>query len=178
MALYLGIIATFLIQEFASVAAALVAAHNNHLNLWIVHAIWLAGTIVDILVGYYVGQWLRETSDIAWVKRYEKKLNDWRERLGDRGVDTALTLLAIIDYPWINAFAASWIDIPFRSVFLFTLLGNAIWYGLELATVFGLIAVAPDFTYWIIGGAAIAFVLLALFGYWKGKSKMPSREVP
>jgi membrane protein YqaA with SNARE-associated domain len=165
--LWLSLIFALIVQEFASAGAALIAAQQNHLNFWLVNVVWLCGTIFDILFGYLLAKRLKTVVHPRWVQHSERRVKRLQARIGKYGENIALLLLAIIDYPWLNSFIGSWLDIPFKNILICTLIGNLVWYAIEWAGVLGIVTFAPHFNYWLLVAAGGVLVVIILWGVWR-----------
>ncbi|HVN26471.1 MAG TPA: hypothetical protein VMT99_02350 [Candidatus Paceibacterota bacterium] len=141
MGLWALIVATFIIQEFATTAIVLVTAMKAGFALWPIHIIWAVGTVIDMYVGYELGRLLKTRLKgkraVAWIDRSAHKVEQW---LGGHGTNVALLLLSIVDFPYLNAFIGAWLDVPLGMTMLFTFIGNFGWYLALWGTVLGLSA--------------------------------------
>jgi membrane protein YqaA with SNARE-associated domain len=156
MGLWALITATFLIQEFATTALVLVVAQRSDIPLWPIHIIWAATTLADMYVGYLLGQLLKhKLNKNKFVQRIDGWVHKADESLGKYGTNLALMLLGIIDFPYINTFIGAWLDVPMNMAFLFTFIGNFIWYLLLWGTVLGL-------TSFISNPSIILFIIIAI----------------
>jgi membrane protein YqaA with SNARE-associated domain len=166
MSLWLLITIALTLQEGLSVLAVLVRAYQLHYSLWAIHAIWLAVTVIQISLAYYFGKWIqkkfKESKFERWAEKYAHKLEASIDKNGEK---IALMLLSSIISPAIAAFLASWLEIPFSSVFVFALLGDAFWYASTWATVLGAFQIISIAKYGllIVIGLAIIFVLISHF---------------
>ena len=132
MKTWLFIIITLIIQEPASTDAAIFQARHLGLNLWIVHLIWLAATMLDIWLGYKIGKWVQKKFHGTKFELFAEKWAGKFERfIGERGEKSTLVLLGVVNFPYINTFLASWFRIPFKNVFILVLIGDAIYYSIE-----------------------------------------------
>ena len=127
------IVPVLFIQELALTEATLILVYHSGFNLWIVHAIWLAATVIDIAFGFYIGKYLRNRSiGSGWfsatIGRWSEK---FKEYVGHRGKALALMLLGLFLFPYIAAFLAAWFDINIVQTTVFVSLGNLIWYLLS-----------------------------------------------
>ncbi len=158
-----------LLQETATADAALFAAQQAHLDLWVVHAVWAAATAVDIWIGFLAGTMARSAWGDTRIGRFAER---WAETLrafmGERGAKWTLTLLGLVNFPWANAFIAAWLERDYRAAFLFIFLGDALWYALEWAIVLGIWSVLPNphvaIFVVIFGALALGAVAKWIFG--------------
>jgi len=158
MGLWALITATFFIQEFATTALVLVLAEHSNVPLWPIHIIWAATTITGMYVGYLLGALLKKRlSKNKFVERMDAWADEITKNLGGYGANVALMLLGIINFPYLNAFIAAWLGVPMNMAFLFTFIGNFVWYLLLWGTVLGLTSFIhnPDIILLIIVAAGI-----------------------
>jgi hypothetical protein len=154
-------------QEVATAGAALLSAHENGLNPWLIHAIWFAATIGDIAIGYYLGKWIQlrfKNSKIdIWAKKWAVKID---RSIGKTGMKISLILLGIVMYPYLLAFVASWLpNLSLEDIFLYTTAGNLIWYIFEWATILGITAAGHNYQliFAIIAAVGIVAILVVNF---------------
>jgi membrane protein YqaA with SNARE-associated domain len=166
MSLWLLITAALTVQEGLSVLAVLLKAYQLHYSLWIIHLIWLSVTILQIVLAYFLGKWIQKRFAYSklevWIKKSVHKLE---KSIDTNGEKIALVLLSSVLSPAIAAFAASWLEIPFGNVFIFTLLGDLFWYASTWATVLGAQQILLNAKYGllILIGIGIIFVLISHF---------------
>jgi membrane protein DedA with SNARE-associated domain len=138
MTVWLLLIVALIIQETATAAAAFSLATQHHIPIWLIHILWAAGTLFDMYIGYIVGQFVREryhtSRVVARVNRFVEKI---RQPLGQYGDRMVLTALATINFPYLNTFIAPWLGTTMKTSFIFTFIGNAIWYALLWLTILG-----------------------------------------
>ena len=129
---WLFIILCVFIQEPASTDAAIFQVRSLHLDLLLVNLIWLAASALDIWIGYKIGKWIqkryRGKKFILLSEQWAKKLENF---IGKKGEKFALILLGVVNVPYLNSFIASWLDIPFKSLFTYILIGDAIYWIIE-----------------------------------------------
>lgn len=142
---WLFVIACLFIQEPTSTDAAIFLVRQNHLNLWVVNVIWLAATIIDIVVGYLVGKWIQRafqsTRLVAWSKQWAEKIEQFIGKSGERFV---VILLGVINFPYLNAFLFSWLRLSFKNLFVLLLIGNAIYWLIEWGINIGVRSAVAD----------------------------------
>jgi len=132
MKTWLLITLAVIIQEPASTDAAIFQARHLGLNLWIVNLIWLAATLVDIYLGYRIGKWIQKKyAGKKFVVVAEKLASKIENFIGRSGENFALILIGVINFPYLNAFLASWLPIRFRNAFVLILIGDAIYWAIE-----------------------------------------------
>jgi len=138
MSLWLLLTGALLIQEGLSVTLLLLRAYQEHYFLWAIHFIWLAVTVIQIYIGFYLGKWIQKRFANSKFERWMKKSTHRLDKyIGTSGEAIALMLVAGVVSPAIAALGAAWLDISFTSVLTFALIGDLFWYVSEWATVFG-----------------------------------------
>jgi hypothetical protein len=139
MPIWLLITATLIPQEFATSAIVFIIAIQNNFPIWAINIIWLCTTSLDMYVGYMLGKFTQEklegTRFFNWAERWIKR---GRAEIGLHGEKMSLSLLGVINFPFINAFIGSWIGLSFKMTFLLTLAGNFVWFLFLWGTVLGL----------------------------------------
>jgi hypothetical protein len=139
------VVVALVVQEFTSTAVALLAARDAGFNLWLVHAIWLGVTVLEIVIGFVVGTWTQRkfsgSRAARWAESFSVRLHG---KIGNHGKNFFLTVLSFLSFAWLAGFVASWIDVPFMNILLFSVLGEAIWYLFEWAVALGLLAISPN----------------------------------
>ncbi len=138
VSLWIFIIISFFFQEAVSMTAALVAAEQQHLPMLAVHGAFAALTILDMYIGFAAGTWakgrLNHSRFGTWVNN---KMEGLHKMLGEHGEKFSFTILGIIDFPYINTFIASWLNLPRKTAFILTFVGDTISYAILWATVTG-----------------------------------------
>lgn len=132
MGLWFFIIFSLIVQEPASTDATIFLVRENHINLILIHTIWLFATLMDITIGYIIGKWIQTKSKDTKVGIWAKQ---WAERIeyviGKRGEYFAIILISIINFPYLNAFILSWLNIRFRKLLILIFLGDLIYWIIE-----------------------------------------------
>lgn len=164
MPTWILVAAVLIPQEFASSAIVFVIAVQNNFPIWAINLIWICTTLLDMYVGYMLGKFAREklheTSFFNWVERWMEK---WRRAIGLHGEKLSLSLLGIIDFPYVNAFLGAWIGLPPGMTFGLTFAGNFVWYLFLWGTVLGLSTLVrnPDIILLVlVVGALLSHFLL------------------
>lgn len=138
MSFWLVITGVLFIQEGIATLAVLLTAYQLHYPLLAIHAIWLAATVIQICLGYALGKWIQKKfADSKVEKRVKKYAESLDRSIGKRGEAVALILLSGIVSPGITAFLGSWLNVSFRNILIFAVLGDLIWYVSEWVTVIG-----------------------------------------
>lgn len=153
---WLFLIIALVVQETATATVAFTSAMNNHIPIWAIHILWASFTIFDAYVGFRFGHLIRNhyrnARVVRWAERIVEKL---RGPLGKYGGRFLVTVLALINFPYVASFIASWLGIEMRTSVLFTFIGNAIWYVLLWVAILG----ADTF---LKGPAAVIFVIVVV----------------
>lgn len=132
-------------QEFASTAIVFIFALQHNFPIWAINLIWFCVTSLDMYVGYMLGKFtqekLEETRFFNWTERW---IGKGRAELGVHGEKLSLALLGVINFPYVNTFIGSWIELPFNMAYLLTLAGNFVWLLFLWGTVLGLSALVSN----------------------------------
>jgi membrane protein YqaA with SNARE-associated domain len=171
MKLWLLIALVLTIQEGFSVLATLVRASELHYSFWIISLVWLVVTILQIALGYYLGKFIQKKSKGSrferWAEKYARKLEKSISKSGEK---LALVIFSSAVSPGIGAFLASWLDISFADIFIYSLLGDLFWYLSTLATVFGVVALLSKARFGLIILICIVVVILLISYFRKAKT--------
>jgi len=126
------IIFALFIQEPASTDAAIFLIREQHINLWLINLIWATATVIDITVGYLIGKWIQRRFQnaklVKWSERWATRIENFIGRKGER---FSLILLGIINFPYLNAFLASWLKLSFKNVFILIFIGDTLYWIIE-----------------------------------------------
>ena len=166
MKFWLLLVAILVIQELASANAILLFAYQQHHNLWLVHGIFLAATTVDIYIGYYFGKWIQKKRPagklVVLAKKWAVKIESV---MGMTGQKLWLLLLGALNFPHVDAFLASWLNLSFPEIFLFLFLGDLLWYVSEWLIILGVhsFVVNPATAIYVTIGISIILSVIARF---------------
>jgi hypothetical protein len=166
MSLWIFITIALTVQEGLSVLAVLLRAYQLHYSIWLIHGIWLCVTIAQITLAYFFGKWVQKSFEHSKFERWVKKSVHTLEKSIDKnGERIALMLLSSIISPALAAFVASWLEISFGNIFIFTLLGDLFWYTSTWATVLGAQQLLSNAKYGVLVliFIVICFVLISHF---------------
>ncbi len=161
MRLWLLLVLTFIVQEPISTSAVLLQAYQDHYNVWLIHLLFVAATVFDILVTYYLGVFIQKRFGnrriSLWLK---KKLEQFSSFIGEKGRVVALIVYAPMLFP-VSGFFIPWLDIPLGQALPYLFIGETIfWYLYVWLLVLGVRSVtsnAQSALYLIlIVGAAVA----------------------
>ncbi len=125
------IIVALFLQEPTTTDAAIFQVRELGLNIWLIHALWIFATTFDMWIGYFGGKLIQKKFKDS---RFEAYSRQWALRvesfIGRRGEKFVLILLGIINFPWLNAFIASWLSLPFKTLLILIGTGNAVYWGI------------------------------------------------
>ncbi len=170
MIIWIYIVAAMVVQELAVVAAALGFAYHLELNIFLVHGIWLVATVIDALGGFILGQWIRGKYGAWVITRHAEALAEALERrISTNGRRLTLVVFGFLNFPYVNGFIGSWLNLSFADTLVFTLIGDALWYVSIWGTVAGINIIPADSRWGVVVGIGlvIALVLWARARYHK-----------
>lgn len=146
MSFWLIIAGTLFAQEGLLTLAVLLKAEQLHYSLLAIHAIWLIVTLFQIWLGYVIGKWIQKKfANSKFEIRLKKYAESLDHSIGKRGEAVALILMSGIVSPGLTALLGSWLNISFRNIVIFALIGDLIWYVSEWVTVIGATNIASLF---------------------------------
>ena len=141
---FLAIIPILFIQELVSLNATLLYAHIHHIG-WLILGLFIVTTMIDLVIGFYLGLWVKRKFKkgkvIVWIQNMTARFH---ALVGTRGRWVALLLLGNFSFPYINAFIAAWLDMPFWESFFWLFVGNLIWFGLLWLIIIGVSGVVHN----------------------------------
>lgn len=173
MTIWIYIAAAMLVQELAVVAAALGFAYRMGLNIFLVHGIWLVATVIDTIVGFKVGAWIRKKFATSLVARHAESLaGSLERRISTNGRRLTLVVFGFLNFPYVNGFIGSWLSLSFRDTLLFTLVGDFLWYVSIWGAVAGINIVPADSRWGAVAGIALVLgLVLAARAYYHRKKR-------
>jgi len=135
MKLWLLLTFSLIVQESATFTTTLYLSMQGHVSAWLIHLAFLCATSFDIWLGYHLGgyidrKFLHNSCFQRWVKKHSAFINK-------PGFEWILILTGLIDFPFLNGVIGSWVELPFRLVFVTTLIGDSIGYILLWAIALG-----------------------------------------
>ena len=161
MTIWIYIVAAMLVQELAVVAAALGFAYQLHVNIFLVHGVWLAATVFDAVVGFELGKWIRRKYSASTISRHAESLASALEhRISTNGRRLTLVVFGFLNFPYVNGFIGSWLNLSFADALLFTLVGDALWYLSIWGAVAGVNIIPADSRWAVVVGIALAIGLV------------------
>jgi membrane protein YqaA with SNARE-associated domain len=149
-------------QEIVSLNTVLFWVYHYHFHVVLIHILFIVATIIDIVVGFIAGKFVRRKMTHGKIVRFAEK---WSARfnsyVGKRGRWVALLIIGNFSFPYINAFLAAWLDMPFVESFIFIFIGNMIWYVSLWLLVLGVASVVPNS--WTALAVIVGITLIALY---------------
>lgn len=134
------ILLAFLVQEAVLIAPALVLAHGAQFSLILLFLLWIFATIFMVLLGYLLGK-VTQYYFQNWKFQIflTKKAESIEGTLGDKGQNVFLFILGIFYYPYVIGFAASWFKHSMSNVILYIVLGDCLWFVINLGIAYGIL---------------------------------------
>jgi membrane protein YqaA with SNARE-associated domain len=171
MPLYALLFGLFLIQEPVSSDAVLLEAYQYHYNVWIIHALFVLATVLDIVVGYAIGKWLHgRFSDNPLMQRLVRWTRPFSGSAGKYGEYVFFFLAGPFLFP-LSALIAPWLDISFARTLVFLLLGDAIfWYAPEWLIVLGVKGTVTDPLAALFGVIVFSLLFAAVMRYFQQRT--------
>ena len=123
------LLAGVFIQELVVLNAVLFATLQGTYPALLVHTLFVIATIIDIVVGFYVGKYLRKKTIHTRVTSYiqeQSKRFSFKKNKHHRWL--ILFLLGNFSFPYLNAAIAGYLDVPFWESAFFNFLGNMVFY--------------------------------------------------
>jgi membrane protein YqaA with SNARE-associated domain len=159
----------FLIQEPVSTGAVLLEAYHLHYNVWMIHALFSAATLLDIVIGYYLGVFIEKKFGrqkmVAWIRT---KFEKFAAFIGEKGKVVALIVYAPIIFPFSGIFVP-WLDISLPEALIFIFIGELIfWYVPEWLLVLGVKTFVTNPITGILTIVIVSIVLIAIPWYFSG----------
>lgn len=152
------------LQEVVTLNALLFAAKQGHYTIWVIHLIFAVATAFDIWIGYKIGKWTKNRYTTGRIVRFANKVSErFHAFMGKRGRKIAVFLLGNFSFPYVNAFLAAWLDIPFWEAFILLYIGNIVFYVVGWLFILGISIALPN-PVWGMAAvviASLAFVLIA-----------------
>lgn len=144
MRLWALIVLVSLVQELASSNAVFFEAYRAGYPLWIIHIIYAAATLFDIIFFYLLGSWMRNTYPehriIRFVRGFGERIE---ERAGKMGVRAAIFTAGVLNFTQIDAFALSWLSYSFSEVMVLLFVSNAVAYAIQWFFILGVQVLIP-----------------------------------
>lgn len=133
------------IQESVTLNGLLVKTYQGRYSIVFMTLLFVLATCIDILVGFWLGKYAKHRWNKGKVRVFARK---WAGRfytyVGKRGSKVYLLLLGYFSFPYLNAFIASWLDIPFMESFWYFFFGDLILYATSWLLVLGVTSIVPS----------------------------------
>jgi membrane protein YqaA with SNARE-associated domain len=169
--IWLYVFPIFLLQESVLTNTLILTIHEQGLNIWAVHLLWICATILGILLGYALG--CRVEKKAAGTKigtRLEEFTLSVERAAGKRGKPLMYFLVGIFCFPYVSGLVTSLLKEDIRKVILFLLAGNLVMYGVHWATALGIRSSLPSGSSAIVALIMITLVLVSIFKLLFGKA--------
>ena len=141
---WLIVIPTLIVQEVVSLNTVLFEVHQQHFHILLVHLVFVLATVFDIVVGYVLGKYLKKKMTggkvVAFADKLSAKLNAYA---GKKGRWVMLLVIGNFSFPYVNAFLAAWLDLPFWESFIFIFLGDMVYYAGIWLLILGVVKAVP-----------------------------------
>jgi hypothetical protein len=170
--IWLSLIAVFTIQEITSTAAVLLLAKNAGLNIWLIHLLFLATTILETALGFWLAQLIKQKFPHSRVAAWSKKLSSRWQLKRSKGTVWLLIGLGFLSLTWSVAFIGVWLEIPFTTILLWTTVGDIVWYGMEWGIALGVSWFAPNLVTSLVYIVVIGITLTIVFISFRKKAGM------
>jgi len=142
---WLLVLFILLVQETVTLNGLLVKAHEGEYSLWLIAIFFIIFTILDIVIGHFLGKFVKRKFNKGNVRSFAKKwANRLRDYIGKHGSNIYLLFLGYFSFPYLNSFITSWLDIPFWDSFWYLFFGNILFYITSLLLVLGITSIVPD----------------------------------
>lgn len=132
-------------QEAISMNVLIFATRHVLYPVLLIHTLFVVGTIIDILFGFWFGLWLKRRTVNTKISGYIQKTSD-RFSLGTKRYRRwlALLLLGNFSLPYINACIAGYLEMPFWESLFFIFVGNVASYVITWLIVIGVSSVTKN----------------------------------
>nr|WP_294948789.1 hypothetical protein [uncultured Mucilaginibacter sp.] len=139
-------LATLLIQESASTSASMTVAYQNHHNIYFFCGFFLFATIVEIIAAHRLSLYLkRKNLSIKYLKFITKYIDKAVGLVSIHEKKIFILILSSSVFPaYITTLVTSCFNLPFRTVFIYNLLGNILWFIVLWTVVIGVNKVVTD----------------------------------
>lgn len=156
------IVFALITQEIVSLNAVIFAAYHYHFHVVLIHILFLIATAIDIIIGFIIGKYVRRKMThgkiVAFAEKWSARFHSY---VGRRGRWVALLAIGNFSFPYINAFLAAWLDMPFIESFIFIFIGNIIWYISLWLLVLGIASTIPN--PWIAFTVVVSVALIGIY---------------
>ena len=164
--LFVGLI----LQEMFTLNALVFATHQGLYPPLLIHVLFLIGTIIDIVVGFYLGKFLNTKSSHSKISIYIQKV------AGKFEIHTnkykrwfALFLLGNFSFPYVNSCIAGYLGMSFWESSFFIFLGNMLYYASIWLLVLGIGIFVQKAQYGLLIGFGIILIVFLILRKIKNK---------
>jgi hypothetical protein len=158
------------IQETVTLNGLLVKVHQGYFSIMWVTILFIIATVLEILVGYFLGGYIKTYWNKGWLHRFATR---WADRfhtyIGKHGRKIYLLLLGYFSFPLINAFITAWLDIPFVESFWYLFFGNILFYATSWLLVLGVMSIIPNPVFAFATVIALTIVVTVIMRIWKSQ---------
>jgi membrane protein YqaA with SNARE-associated domain len=160
MQLWLLLTLAFIVQEPISSSVILLQAYQSHYNVWLITALFSVITIIEIVVGYYLGPWIeKKFGTRRLVATIKKRLDAFSAFIGEYGKIVGLIIFAPIIFP-VAAIFVPWFEVSLAEAIAYVLIGELIfWYAYEWLLVLGVHSFVTDQRWALFAIFAVSVVL-------------------
>jgi membrane protein YqaA with SNARE-associated domain len=126
---YLAAIGILILQETVLLNGLLVETQKGLYSMWVIHILFILATILDIWAGYAIGKLVQKKWPHGkFVRLGEKWSKRFHTSVGRLWRWIAIIIVGYFNFPYINGFAAAWIDESILKVFLLLFIGAILEY--------------------------------------------------
>ncbi len=140
MKMWLFLLGVLMLQDLFSSAAVLTPLYAGQYSVWLIHLTFIVATILDISIGYYVGNYIKKNASAnRFVTFIEKKAERYKSL--SKGTTRRRLALFIFGPPLfpVTAFFVPLLGFSFYESFSLLLLGEVtFWYGPEWLLILGM----------------------------------------
>jgi membrane protein YqaA with SNARE-associated domain len=147
------------VQELITFNALILATHQGYFPIILIHALFIIATIIDIIVGFYLGRYLHNKSSQTKIATYIQKISDRFSTTKKYHRWLALLILGNVSFPYVNSCIAGYLGMPFWESSFFIFLGDVIWYISLWGIVLGISSITKNI-YFVIGGVVLVSLVI------------------
>jgi len=149
------------IQEIVVLNTLFLAVHRGVYPALLIFILFVIATVIDIIIGFYVGRYLRKKTSQTKVGRYIKKQSE-RFLIPEKGPQRWLLLLVLgnVNFCYTNAAVAAYLELPFWESQAYNFFGNILSYILLWYAVASIGSVFKN--PYTAGGMVIALTLVII----------------
>ena len=164
--LFVGLV----LQEMFTLNALVFATHHGLYPAILIHVLFVVGTIIDIVAGFYVGKFLNKKSSNSKVSMYiQKAASKFEIHTNKYKRWFALFLLGNFSFPYVNSCIAGYLGMSFWESSIFIFLGNILYYTSIWMLVLGIGVFVQKAQYSLLIGFGIILVVFLILRKIKNK---------